>query len=124
MTWQPNEFYVAIPVGPLKVAGYTFKGLGLHKIAPKAKAWTLTHLNTGHSICHIEGGMAEVFPVAADIANCSEWDFDGLRGWTNRDPELGDKVQDILDSYNGKWTRHKSTGGDEVVARKVLETRP
>lgn len=104
MTWKPETFPIA--VGPQSIdrrAGYTYRGLGLHmvmKASPKGRRpprWKLTHLGSGHGVAHIDGAVADAFPIASEIAECSEWDFDGLNGWRNRDPELPKKVLEILE---------------------------
>ena len=115
MTWQPADFEIATPDGPQSVGGYSYKGLGLHRGV--GTAWTLTHLNTGHSICTISGRVKIAFPIAAEIAECTDWDFDGVRGWKNRDPDMGSKVRAVLGRHKGAVFRHDD--GPETMNEHV-----
>ena len=100
--WTAATFDVAGGFGQTyKAHGYTEKGLGLDMVikpSPKGRRppkWRLIHLNTGHAICYIDGVVADAFPVATEIANLIDWDFDGLYGWRNRDPDLPAKMKEI-----------------------------
>lgn len=125
MSWQPEDFLIATAGEPFPVVGYVYRGLGLHKPSPRRKNWSLTHLGTGHQIATITGKVADVFPVASEIAECGDWDFDGLKGYVNRDPEIGKRLHEII-------ARHKNARPAIVtearkpnhdVARQITERR-
>lgn len=127
--WEPATFLVAWgPEDTCPVAGYVYRGLGLYRaIAPSPKGrrpatWCLVHLNSGHAACWLRGDVATVFPIAAEIAEASDWDFDGLRGWLNRDPELREKVSEIAKRHPRIVDMRTGTPG-EVAAQRVLASR-
>lgn len=99
--WTPSQFLRAvIPTGPESVSGYVYKGLGIWFVGTSRRPeWSLIHLNSGHEVCRIKGRVAVTFPVASEIAECTEWDFEGLDGWRNRDPKLGAKVRAIQTNH-------------------------
>jgi hypothetical protein len=121
MRWQRERFKVACGVGSHgyaeEVAGYTYRGLGLHW----AMDWAITHLNTGHVLCYCRGGIKRSFAAATELAERFDWSFDGLQGWRNLDPEMSGKV--LL------WMRanpdcYRTTGQQhEAVARRIAVER-
>jgi|SRR5580658_10612236 hypothetical protein len=88
-----------------RVAGFTYRGLGLRQTfrgSPKGRRppmWSLYHLGTGHGLCHFSLPEDRAFAFATRLAECGDWDFDGLDGWMNRDPELKDRFVSILDGF-------------------------
>lgn len=143
MAWKDARYPVACAAAVVKVSGYTYKGLGLH-IWPRNKPrkrkgvepppppppeWTLTHLGSGLSVAHITGTVSEVFPLASQIADLSDWTFDGPKGFRNMDPELPAKLKAWLDTappcvrcvLNG--TAKGMPGDWETRARQVLAFR-
>lgn len=103
MSWEPARYQVAGPNGqPYQVAGYTYRGLGLHLViepSPKGRRpglWTLTHLNSGHRVALAQGNVPTAFAAAAAVAELGDWDFDGVAGWRNRDPELPARLVDLV----------------------------
>lgn len=94
--WKPGPYLIARPEGIIKVWGYTYRGLGLHMKYPEGlfkTLWCLTHLNSGHRINYIRGTMPEAMAIATETAHVTEWDFDGLDGWKNREPDLKAKMK-------------------------------
>lgn len=131
MIWTPTVFPIACVQHSIDFrAGYTYRGLGLHMVAkasPKGRRpprWKLTHLGSGHGVAHIDGKVADAFPIATEVAECGDWDFDGMDGWRNRDPDLPTKVRDVLAKYpkRAKFTTGRIGGSDEA-ARLVLNAR-
>ena len=129
MSWEPSKFLTASTFGgPDTVYGYVYRGLGLYicmKGSPKGRrppTWMLTHLGTGHRICMIDGTVANAFPIATEIADCGDWEFDGLKGWVNRDPELPTKFRAIIDAHS-KQCRTGSGGGNEEQAVAIAMAR-
>lgn len=122
--WQPDTFLLAVDQPPhtKRVEGYVYRGLGIHQSSggsPKGRRkpeWVVTHLGSGCSIASIAGDVATAFPVATKIAECGDWDFIGIDGWRNRDPEIGSKVRAILDA-------HKNARRDERDQDRDLTIR-
>jgi len=109
------------------VDGFTYRGLGMHQIRrhemfKQAGLWCLAHLNSGHAIVVIAGSVREAFDIATDIAECGEWDFNGLNGWENRDPELTVKLKAILDRHPDR-VRGFGSAADHDMARKIGNRR-
>jgi hypothetical protein len=130
MTWKPENFLKAYFSGPEPVAGYTYRGLGLHitiRESPKGRrppTWSLTHLGTGLRIATIKGRVADAFPPAAAIAECGDWEFDGIDGWKNRDPDLPQKLVDTGAQFkNVTITAGGRMDGVEDIARQVAQAR-
>lgn len=130
MSWEPADFLVADSwsnIGYHKVAGYSYRGLGIHMIrSPKGRrppTWSLCHLGSGHTVCLIDGRVAVAFAIASEIAECGDWSFDGLKGWINVDPEIPEKCKVIMAKYP-KATR-RATGGNhsENSARAIALAR-
>ena len=119
--WKPDSFLLAEISGPRSVPGYIYKGLGLHQVfkaSPKGRrppTWGLTHLGTGLNVCFIQGTVATAFPVATQIAECGDWDFDGPDGWRNHDPDLPAKAMEIINAHG----MCKRGGNDSPVTREV-----
>lgn len=119
--WKPGSYPIAC--GPQHIGhreGYTYRGLGLHKVSDKPE-WNLTHLGSGHAVAVIKGTVAEAFPIATEIAESADWDFDGLNGWRNRDPELPAKVMAIMAKYKKRVKRKGGNPSDEAARLVVME---
>lgn len=116
---------------PVPVAGYTYRGLGLHigvNPSPKGKRparWVLTHLNTGHRIGFLDGNVATAFPVASKIAEAGDWDFLSFEGWRDRFPDVRERLAEIQAQYPKvfKWT-HGAEHGNREIAMQIAEKRP
>ncbi|PXW76001.1 hypothetical protein C7451_106165 [Blastomonas natatoria] len=128
MSWKPETFKVAMPYGPADVPGYTYRGLGLHLImqqSPKGRRpamWSLSHLGSGHRIAIINGNVATAFPIASEIAEAGDWEFDSLHGWKDRFPDAKEKVDEILArSKIGK--RGSGIGYSEETAQQIAQSR-
>ena len=132
--WQPGQFLIAGLRGPEKVNGYIYRSLGMWR-APRfvdrrkrylehfrQSTWSLTHLGSGHSICHIVAPMQDAFEVATEFADATDWDFDSLGGWRDRDPDLPDKVCTLLDKHARIIYRTKGESS-EAIARQIAEVR-
>ncbi|WP_310530666.1 hypothetical protein [Novosphingobium sp.] len=105
MTWKPEDFEVAYWGGPHTVAGYTYRGLGLHigiHPSPKGKRparWILSHLGTGHRIAMIDGDVATAFPIASEIAEAGDWDFLSMLGYKDRFPDAPERLREICSKH-------------------------
>ena len=129
-TWTPATFWTAMSHGPDLRSGYTLLGLGLHHDgrAPRRQNthWTLTHIGSGAAVCRMQGTVAMVMPVAADMARCGDWTlFDLPDGWQQTDPDLLPKVTAILEAHpeargSVRGTVARATADD---ARAVIAAR-
>lgn len=126
MCWKPGVVLRAFPDGPFADNGYVYRGLGLVTAQTTVKkgkpTWWLIHLGSGHALCRIVGKVAEAFPIATEIAECGEWDWDGLDGWKNRDPEIKDKAVAIMRNHSACVVR-RNAGSNPDVARAVALAR-
>lgn len=128
--WKQGEFLVACAWRTETQWGFLYRGLGVHKVfkaSPKGKRpawWSIIHVGSGHHVAILQGDIVEVFGVATELAECGEWDFDGLSGWRNVDPELMIKVRHILD-HLPKSVKNIGTRGEasEERAREIAEAR-
>ena len=82
----------------------------------------LIHLNSGHVICQISGVVSKAFPIAAKIAECTDWGFSGLDGWNNADPDLPSKVRIFAERY-AKHITSISGASDCVIAEQISAER-
>jgi len=129
--WRPARFYIAqAGTSPFRVYGYVLRGLGLHNhgwATPRTKTrWTLTHIGCGAVVMKITGDVRTVFPIAAEVAECSDWTlFDLPEGWRQTDPMLPEKIRAICDAHpevtpNSAKSKHYIKIED---ARAVIEMR-
>src|SRR5271154_5226172 len=80
---------------PVNTNGHVYRGVGLFERKPNI--WDLFHLGTGHLIFkNIYGKRGDVFSIATEIAEMTDWSFDGIGGWKNTDPELPEKMAGIM----------------------------
>lgn len=128
--WEPADFLIARAVEPVTRAGYIYRGLGLHiavRASPKGRrppTWSLIHLGSGHRICMITGMVAKAFPVATEIAECSDWEaFDSIDGWLNTDPGIAEKVRQIVARHPNAGRGPGGDSADANAARAVLMAR-
>jgi len=125
--WMPQTYLIAADWGPFEVVGRVYAGLGMKQLwpaSPKGRrpaAWSLDHLGTGHRIFVIKAHETEAFTIAGAVAEMTDWDFNGLYGWKNRDPDLMDRVYAFIDSHP-EITR-RSGPGDEGVASEIALAR-
>jgi hypothetical protein len=123
--WRRDKFLIALPEKPERLLGWTYRGLGLDQRG--RTEWVVTHLGTGYRICKIKGPRFMAFQIATEIAECGEWDFIGISGHLNRDPELRKKAGTILAAYceTVEWKKSEHTGSafhvDDGPARRVME---
>ncbi len=128
MTWIYQPYKIASPAGIKTVDGLTYKGIGIHMKFPsgvvKPPFWEITHLNSGHRICYIAAPLERTRQIATEIADMADWDFQGLEGWRNLDPEIRDKMNAIEEKYHPDIVRK---GGkhplDPDQAREIMLKR-
>lgn len=130
MTWSPASYLVARPgCEPLPVAGYTYRGLGVHMVIPaspkgrRPPLWAITHLNTGHRVLQLTGRVRDAFPVAAAVAELTDWDFDGLAGWRNRDPELPGRLVELARAHPKVLAHAGGNASDQAQAVAISSAR-
>ena len=126
--WRPAKFKRADKFdGAIETSGYIYRGLGLQmsiaqSLRGRRPPWLLIHLNSGHVICQISGVVAKAFPIAAEIAECTDWGFSGLDGWNNTDPDLPSKVRIFAERYP-KHIISISGASDRVIAEQISAER-
>ena len=127
--WHPAKFKRADKFdGAIETSGYSYRGLGLQMSiaqSPKGRrspVWLLIHLNSGHVICQISGVVAKALPIAAEIAECTDWGFFGLDGWNNTDPDLPSKVKNFAKRYPKHIISIRGTS-DRVIAEQISAER-
>jgi hypothetical protein len=130
-TWSPALFFQAVAGGkPIGRWGYVFRGLALHHsgwASPRSKTqWKLTHIGSGGSFLKFTGAVSDVFPVAREIAECSDWTlFDLPEGWRQTDPDLPAKVGAICEAHPEVMPDCTFSGSDisDADARAVIAAR-
>ena len=130
--WNPGTFDNATSGGRITQSGYVWRDLGLHleSVIPpspkgrrkKKQSWALTHLNSGHRICGLIGEVKDIFPLASEIAELTDWSFTGLYGWKKIDPELGDKFYSLIKKNEAKIKREGGSS-DKKLAREIAVSR-
>ena len=73
--WTRAVFQIAMRSGPQTRPGFTYRELGLHYEGPH---WTVTHLNTGHSLCDISADERRAKIIGAMLAECGDWSFKAI----------------------------------------------
>lgn len=125
--WAKQNFLVARMFGAETVSGFVYAGLGMHKAirgSPKGRrppTWMLTHLGSGHVIARISAHMAEAFEIATQIAEVGDWDWDGLEGYRNKDPEIKYKL--LAMTLPKSCQIRLSGAGNEDAAREIAMAR-
>lgn len=134
--WKVSSFRIGrcgLLDGVEIVSGYEYRGLGLHMEEParpargKRKAtgpvWHLSHLETGHLVHRLRGDAATVFPVATEIACCTDWTFSSIYGWKDRDPELPNKVREFAKKHACVIAKRTGVPANEEIAREISHAR-
>jgi hypothetical protein len=131
--WIADTFLIAQTGGPAQRQGWTCCGLGLHDLeqppSPQSLAWTITHLNTGHSVCTVYAPRHTALRVATEITECGDWSFADFEGWQNNNPELLDQVVTIIDKWRtcgiqiAAGPQSGAPNRDVVLARSIAIQR-
>lgn len=130
MSWSPAEILIASAPGMVgSRQGYVWRGLGIHMVhgaSPKGHrppVWLLTHLGSGHAVCRITGHVAKAFPIASEIADLTDWSFDGVNGWRNTDPDLAAKFRNLIARYPKNVSVGSGLANDHDTARLIAMAR-
>lgn len=124
--WTPSTFAIVGPGGAIEEkTGYVTSGLGMWRaMIERHVFWSLVHLGSGHRVILITAPEPEAFTIADRFVALSDWDFDGLDGWRNRDPLLGDKLTDLaVELRRRNQVVWGSRGHDVEAAQRIAETR-
>lgn len=119
--WEPAPFFIAVADGPEMRHGFTRSGLGLDQRG--ADEWSVTHLGTGHRICHVFAEWPLVTIIAAEIAELTDWSFGTLGGYANSDPDLPAKFHALMRRWPEQMHKAAANDGDARVARMVAEAQ-
>jgi hypothetical protein len=126
--WKSAPFFIATKEGVVSREGKIYNGLGYDLRQPVGTSlavdsiWAVTHLGTGHAICHIEGTEPEIAVIATEFAQAGNWNFASLDGWKNVDPDLLEKIKTILKKHHVSVFRY-GTGTLEEAAQQIAEAR-
>ena len=116
--WIAGEFLIAMPSGPQTRKGFIYRGLGLHN---NLGEWTLTHLNSGHSLCSIIADRASAMAIGADIAELGDWSFttmaDVKRGGLNKCAKA------LIDASPHCYRGDDPPQRDSKIARQIAKAR-
>lgn len=115
--WQRRIFLTATQSGIVERVGWVYRGVGIRPTS--AKRWSLTHVGTGHRLCCIDA--IDPIPIATEIAEAIDWDYNSLDGWKNVAPDMPQKFNAILDRH----AQIKLMGGAESPekAREIAALR-
>lgn len=116
--WKRGEFQIAMPHGPESRKGFTYRHLGL---ADEVVEWTLTHLNTGHSLCHIVAGRKRAMEIGAQIAECGDWSFTDAHGVKQNG--LGKRAKLLIGSFDECYRGSGPPKMNATVARRIAAAR-
>lgn len=122
--WLPGTYREAVqPFEP--IAALLYRWLAMRLLwhgSPKGRrppTWTIMHVGSGHLLVNFT--LHDPIPLATEIAECGDWDFTGLDGWKNLDPDLEEKYLAVKARYpKVKFLRgggHRSHAGAAEVAR-------
>lgn len=127
--WIYGEFLKAISWGSqiqCKSKGWLYRGIALQRLfkgSPKGRrpaTWNVTHLNSGHTIFRIHADEDRAFSIATDLAECGDWDFTGLHGYINSDPDLLNKTSAIAAAWGPKVIQSGAGGGQNEAAANAI----
>lgn len=130
MVWTSEAFYLAMPGGPYKVRGFTYRGLGLHlRLNGSAKRrrpshWRLSHLGSGHALVSLWGEFDVVTAAASEIAELGDWDFISLEGWRDRFPDAKERMDEVLDRNPTIAKPAFGSRASHDLAREIAMLRP
>lgn len=99
--WSAERFKVTIP-GTSPPVLWETKGWVYHRSRARAGHvglcldafghWWIVHLKSGYRVLRMEGEARDVMPLATEVAEITDWSFDGPTGWRKTDPELAGKL--------------------------------
>lgn len=126
--WFPGEFYSACFSTAELEYGWVSNGVAMQKLwnaSPKGRrppAWGMYHCGSGHRICIIEAHEAEAFKIGDQVVALTDWNFDGLEGWKNTDPDLMKRFSALIGRL-GKAIRTGGGGSSHEGAQAVAYAR-
>jgi hypothetical protein len=116
--WVEAAFLVGNREGPVRVDGWTYRGLGLAVTPENASIVTLTHVQSGLAVMFFDASMADVVPVATAIAELTDrWvrPADAIDG-----KALGPQVIALADESGLRWFRSPDEPAEaRAMARRV-----
>lgn len=123
MKFEAGSYLVVIAGEPTPVDGFVYQGVGLSLASDTESLWVLTHLQSGHAICFAVATIGIALEAAAEVAEATDWSFDGVAGWRNRDPDLPKKMQALFERHDGVLQATQDNPRSEAAARAVLVRR-
>ena len=134
--WTPARFLIAQATGAEAIDGYELEGLGLALLSRVTaryrrrdgtrrvdETWSVYHLNTGHMVRSFRQANArDAFTWATSLVALTDWTFEGLDGWRNRDPQVPDKLEEWHKALGLKG-RFGGMGRMDAIAREIGASR-
>lgn len=134
--WRPAKFKTANfkpETGPyiMEVSGFCYKGIGITAhgqdcdcAGKGVEVWSVTHTGSGHRIFNVKGSFGIVVEIATLLANLGDWEFMGLRGFSNMSLDLFDKVQMLYQMFTGYcFQNEKESGRNEELADVIAKAQ-
>jgi hypothetical protein len=127
MTWQPATYDIALASRcTAPQSGLVYKGLGIAstgELGPYGEIWLLTHLGSGHAFLKIRGTKEEALAIATEVADCADWNFHGLTGYKNEQPDLPSRLAEVIVKHGRKVRRHTNPTSNAYAAAVVAQKR-
>lgn len=85
--------------------------------------WCIAHFNTGHAVARVEGTQAAAFQLGEEIADVGDWTFVGPTDWQATQPDLQQRVTDVVKAYIERGAFMLNKGYDADLAATVYTAR-
>lgn len=127
--WTPAKHLIAVFDDIHEVNGWTYRGIGIRltfRASPKGRRpsrYVLTHLGSGHRVFLINVKESKAFEIATDLAECVEWDWGGLDGYKNIEPNIKQKLRDTVVRWPGLVEFSSGNGSSSESAHAIAEMR-
>lgn len=116
MAWEKAQFPTSLRDRIQEVFGWVDRRAGVGLYINQMDEWWFVHLNTGHGVCKMVGTLLQVLPLATELKEVTDWTFDGVTGWKNRDPDLPRKIGEI-------WARNPMRMPDDIPGEHLRDER-
>jgi hypothetical protein len=118
MNWEPAIILQAKEKSIEKFPGYICDNVGMYKTE---NSWFMVHISSGHVIFKFFNDQTRAFYLAEKLMKDTDWTFDGVDGWRNRDPELLNKLQTFYSRHFLDIDTQIQQERNPEMAKEVLE---
>jgi hypothetical protein len=118
MNWEPAIILQAKEKSIEKFPGYICDNVGMYKTE---NSWFMVHISSGHAIFKFFNDQTRAFYLAEKLMKDTDWTFDGVDGWRNRDPELLNKLQTFYSLHFLDIDTQIQQERNPEMAKEVLE---